>query len=339
MSFTAASATSAEPRSPCIDEPLLTWLRFLRYLFPIRHVLVVAPGHGSSRLVRFLEEEETSATLVEADGDSFRDLHRQTADKNPWLLHNQLVAPVEGETTFYKTTVAAADGLIHPDRLTAIWKRISIRAEIRMQAISLSKLIRDQTKTTNWLFLDCLPSLHLLESAAEQIAEMEVVMTRAPSKEMALGDSLQLQADFMEANNFRLIHHETDRNPQTSLALFARDYSELLSIYDKRNLKSEEKLRSAREANVRLQGDLKGLREELMEAERTIDRLFHEATRILGTEEGENEAFSLDARMSLLGSLLDESRDNHLDDREKLRWLISQLTLLVAYLAREKPTP
>lgn len=216
---------------------VVSWFCKLKQLFPITHAMVVGAGNGSGDLVRYLNElVSDSVTLIEAGHANFQQLERKYGDKENWSLNHRLVAPSSGPCPYYRTSVSGEDGIIEPGKLRAIWNQISIREAVEMEAISLLELINTVPVRPNWLMIDCLPSLAVLEGGASLISGLHVIVMRTSAECPVEGESLAVLTERLSQFSFRMTAFQSDRNPATGRALFVRDHD-----LEVRNLRSKAK--------------------------------------------------------------------------------------------------
>jgi len=229
-----------QPRPP--EQAIAPWLQLLSQLMPPTGVLLVGAGNGAGPWVQLLQTLDVpSATLVEADDTQFEHLQRSVPQRPGWRLRKQVVGPRTETVTYYQASNAFESGLLAPESLRSLWPNLKTAHKQTRQAIALAELQQDADPAANWLLLDCLPALPILQGAAQQLAGVDVIAVRvllnasAPEAEAdssaittittittsaAAADQLQ---PALQALGFRCLAIETSRHPALGHALFVRD--------------------------------------------------------------------------------------------------------------------
>ena len=226
-----------QPRPP--EQAITPWLQLLSQLMPPTGVLLVGAGAGTGPWVQLLQTLAVpSVTLVEADDTQFEHLQRSVPQRPGWRLRKQVVGPRTETVTYYQASNATESGLLAPDSLRSLWPNLKTTHKQTRQAIALAELQQDADPAANWLLLDCLPALPILQGAAQQLAGVDVIAVRvllnasAPEAEAdssaittittraAAADQLQ---PALQALGFRCLAIETSRHPALGHALFVRD--------------------------------------------------------------------------------------------------------------------
>ncbi len=314
-----------QPQPTEDQDALLSWLRFLSRLCPISKCLVIGAGNGTDPLVRLLQELSVGAvTLVEADKACFQHLQRKTADQKTWTISHQLIAPERGQTNFHKTSVPCENGLLEPDTLQNLWPRISARECIEMQAVTLADTMEGSQSQADWLFIDCLPSLPLIESAGDNLLHVNVIVARATTGISPAGATTDQLVAAMDDHGFQFITFQPNRNTRTGHTLFVRNRktadqktiarleTEIRTLQEK--LSESETARTAIENKTidDLKAEISSLRDKLTESESARTELEKKAVGI------EHLSASFETTISELGSLLSASSMKQKSDSRKL---------------------
>jgi hypothetical protein len=221
-------------------DAMLPWLHHLRCIFPISRALVVGAGNGSDCWVGFLNKTSIEAvTLVEADEICFQQLQRATADRPTWTLCHQMIAPDRGPSTFHRTTVPCENGLFDAEALHSLWPRIATRESINLNAITLADVMDGLPQPADWLFIDCLPALPILQSAGPHLSLANVILARVTASAVGPRPAQSARepiAQALDALGFQCLTFEPNRNPKTGHALFLRKPS--VSARDNAKLKA-----------------------------------------------------------------------------------------------------
>ncbi|HSW22938.1 MAG TPA: hypothetical protein VLJ62_09235, partial [Burkholderiaceae bacterium] len=220
---------NATPGSLSVQDtsPLIAWLDHLQILMPPRHVLMVGAGNGASSWVQWLARSDAlCATLVEADDGQVARLQQVCEARPQWRVRKQVVGTVAEATTFHVASMASESGLLEPEGLRSLWPNLRTRHKQTRQAIALAELLEAEDATVNWLVLDCLPGLPLLQSIEPQLAHVDVLLVRA-MLEGAPGpltgmDERSIES-WLHGEGFRRIATEPGRHPAVGHVLLVRD--------------------------------------------------------------------------------------------------------------------
>ncbi|WP_338413585.1 FkbM family methyltransferase [uncultured Sphaerotilus sp.] len=236
------------------------WLDLLHKLHPPRGVMLIGAGDGSSAWVnRLMQWDASNVTLVEADERQFRHLQVRVTDQRDWQLVQQVVAAEATNVSYHHASLAMESGLVEPESLQPIWPRLTTRLTRTHRATTLDALMRDSDRAPNWLMVDCLPALSLLQGATDHLPGIDVIAARALVGTDALAEGpagqLPLQA-WLEERGFLPLGTETGRHPAIGHTLFVRDtqaslraLASQLSAATQRNQQLAETLEAARTAS------------------------------------------------------------------------------------------
>lgn len=207
--------------------PITPWLQLLSQLAPPAGVLLVGAGNGVGPWVQLLQTLAVpSVTLVEADDTQFEHLQRSVPQRDGWRLRKQVVGPRTDTVTYHQASNATESGLLEPESLRSLWPNLKTTHKQTRQAITLADLQDDADTPANWLLLDCLPALPILQGAAQQLAAFDVISLRVLLAENAVPGSAagadEVQATLQE-QGFRCLALEASRHPGVGHALFVRD--------------------------------------------------------------------------------------------------------------------
>lgn len=207
--------------------PITPWLQLLSQLAPPTGVLLVGAGNGVGPWVQLLQTLAVpSVTLVEADDNQFEHLQRSVPQGDGWRLRKQVVGPCTDTVTYHQASNVAESGLLEPESLRALWPNLKTTHKQTRQAITLADLQDDADTPANWLLLDCLPALPILQGAAQQLAAFDVITLRVLLAEDAVPGTAagadEVQAT-LQKQGFRCLALEASRHPGVGHVLFVRD--------------------------------------------------------------------------------------------------------------------
>ncbi len=218
---------SDHPEAPVQDRAAITtWLDHLRVLLPPRHVLLVGAGAGTSPWVQWLRDVKLPATLVEADEAKAARLQQATEGHTGWQVRAALVGTDAETATFHVASMASESGLLEPETLRTVWPNLRTRHTQPRKTVALAKLLLDEAHPANWLLLDCLPPVPLLQSARSALSGVDLLLVRsllrAQAADEAHADEEALQA-LLGAEGFRRVAVQPGRHPALGHLLWVRD--------------------------------------------------------------------------------------------------------------------
>jgi Methyltransferase domain len=217
-----------------IDTTLTPWMDFLQRLYPSAGVMLVGAGSGTGSssgnwLDCLREWSPPHVTLVEADETQFQHLQRNTRDAQGWNLHQVVVARTAGRVAFHQASHLAESGLIEPAALRGLWANLQTQHTTVQPAVTLSSLRAQHP--FDWLMVDCLPALPIVEGAGADLDQVDVLLARVLLTDIpdsAEEASLQALQSWLEPRGLRLLASTVGRHPATGHALFVRDHRQAL---------------------------------------------------------------------------------------------------------------
>lgn len=203
------------------------WFDHLRILCPPTGVVLVGAGTGTSDWVQRLVQWETpNVTLIEADDAQFQHLQRSVPQNQDWRLRKQVIARDTETVNYHQASNVAESGLLEPETLRSLWPNIKTRQNQSREAVALSELLQDTDAPANWLLVDCLPALAIIQGATNRLDTLDVIAARVLLDETALPDGMASQSklqSFLESLGFRCVAIEAGRHPAIGHVLFVRD--------------------------------------------------------------------------------------------------------------------
>jgi hypothetical protein len=235
-----------------MNHDIAAWLEHLRILFPPAGAVLVGAGAGTGDWVQLLAQwNAANVTLIEADDTQFQYLQRSTA-REGWHLCKQVIARETETVTFHQASNAAESGLLEPETLRNLWPNLKTVQKQPREAISLADLLQDESASANWLLVDCLPALLVIQGAGS-LPNVDVIAARVLIEEQERPDlaSLSVLQDALVEHGFQLLSTQSSRHPAIGHALFVRDVqAELRKL---RTEQADEKNKHQREAEQRTQ--------------------------------------------------------------------------------------
>lgn len=210
-----------------MNNNLSSWLDHLRILCPPTGVVLVGAGAGTGDWVQRLMQWGThNVTLVEADETQFEHLQHSVAVRDRWHLRKQVIARNAEIVTYHLASNTLESGLLEPESLRSLWPNLKTCQKQTRQAIALADLPQDAQTPANWLLVDCLPALPIIQGAANQLAAFDVIALRVLLDSQALRSSGATTGELQPALQilgFRCLAIEAGRHPAVGHALFVRD--------------------------------------------------------------------------------------------------------------------
>ena len=257
-----------------------TLRKVLARVFPMQGVIVVGVGRGQG-LADF--RSASSLLVIDARAECLEALQKQSSDGPYCTAVQAVVAAQTGSAAFHVASKPDESGLIAPEALQSLWRNLTTRTTDEVEASTLPDLVARLELAAdfrcNWLVVDCLPALPMLEGAGQLIDDVEVVELRCVRDEdiaPGQGASLGSAKDWLEPLGFRLVQESEESHPQLVKALFCRDLRKLggrVGLLEQ----SIAELQASNDKNVRVHAKekvaLSAEREVLVQAKAAVDKL------------------------------------------------------------------
>jgi hypothetical protein len=280
---------------------IFLWLPLLRELVPPAGLILVGAGAGTSSWARLLQEWNLPGTiLVEPDDAQFLQLQQNVSRFGCWRLHKQLVAGLAEEVTFHQASNSTESGLLDPESLRSIWPNIKTRQRKTVAAITLASLQREEGHSANWLMVDCLPALPIVQGAAELLDAFDVIAVRVVFDDKAFDTGTASQSElesYLNSRGYRCIATEAGRHPAVGHALYVRDMQQVIHRLRQqqvqlKHIHQAEVQKLARQNSVAEQqaSELQRRISQLTGAQRTADNLTTEREQRINQLEQGNAA-------------------------------------------------
>lgn len=207
--------------------PLATLRKVLSLVFPMQGVIVVGAGRGQG-----LEGYHSASTLmlIDARAECVEVLRKQSADWPGLIAVQAVIAGHSGSAEFHIASKPDESGLIAPEALQSLWRNLITRTREYVETSTLPELLGRLQLTAdcrcNWLVVDCLPALPVLQGAGHLIDHVDVIEVRCVCHEtiaVEQGASLASTKQWLEPFGFRLVHESEETLPLLRRAVFCRD--------------------------------------------------------------------------------------------------------------------
>lgn len=203
-------------------------LQTLYLLHPVSTLVHAGPGLTAGK-AWYSHWPEVTVHWVEADPQRHQHLQQQAASGQT-AHHALLGSKALEEATWHTLSNPNESGLLPASSLTALWPNIHSVAEQAMPQTTLDALLPTPT-AGQWLVVDCLPALAILQGASQHLPHTAVIVARATAHTAAglkdQGASLQELRDHLQPQGFALLAQEEERNPAYVQAVFVRNYAQL----------------------------------------------------------------------------------------------------------------
>lgn len=212
--------------------PSLSSLRQVFALqFPMQGVIVVGAGRGQG-----LEDFQSAAAVlcVDARAECIEPLQKQFEASSNTTAVQAVIAARTGPTAFHCASKPDESALIPSESLQPLWRNLTTSRVDEVEARTLPDLLASLEPAPdfrcNWLVIDCLPALSVLEGAGRMVDDLDVVELRCVRDGAALeeaGARLESAEQWLEARGFRPVAQFEETHPQLCKAVFCRDASRL----------------------------------------------------------------------------------------------------------------
>ena len=197
-------------------------------LTPPSGVILVGAGTGTGDWVQYLVQRDVmNVTLIEGDEEQFHRLRRNIEPRSDWQLIEGVVANVSGPIVYHRASNRSESGLLNPESLRGVWPNLTTLAREEKAALRLGEIQQMGGCHANWLIVDCLPVLEILQGQNDSLQSADVVVARVVQDDQALqidaAATLASFQSFMERRGWQLLLAEEGRNPAVGHALFVRD--------------------------------------------------------------------------------------------------------------------
>ena len=204
--------------------------QLLSKILPPKAVLVLG-AVMPQRLRRLAGLGGAEITLAHPDDGFLKSVSEAEVLKTLGLsLSKAAISPNGGEVTFFKNSLDRESGFVSAAALTPIWKNLEQVSETKIASTSLQTFVDASEAPFNWMVIDRLDGLDVLQGATDSLGLFDVVRFRSWSGEAEAELKTAKQAtEFLTSQGFRLIAQAPDRHPSLETLLFAKDYGQIAS--------------------------------------------------------------------------------------------------------------
>ncbi|TNJ35959.1 FkbM family methyltransferase [Prosthecochloris vibrioformis] len=200
----------------------------LSRVFPVKGAVVVGAGMGKGVWFDLFQTQGIENVLMlEAEPSNIQYLQKKYASHSQWRILENVVSGQDGECAFYSLSNSAESSLLEPDVLKTLWPNISVREERVCQSVTLDWLAHEKILNGNWLVIDVLPALSILNGALKTLSAFDVIIVRQFIDEH-LSDGFQQDiGTLMQQHGFCCFGIEQELHPSLGHAVYVKDSREL----------------------------------------------------------------------------------------------------------------
>jgi hypothetical protein len=331
-------------------------ITLLRKICPIRRLLHIGDT-GKLTLSRYAEWAAKNVTFVLPDESQYLALSPLIEPHPGWSGLHAVVAENVMERDYFKASNPRESGLLAPESLAGIWRNIKTNSRHRVLATTLDVLFQappTDGHTANWLVVNCLPALSVIQGASSSLEEVDVIVARVVLDESIAADpSITLAAldDDLVGRGFRRVSVQEERHHALGSAIYVRDWQALNAEY--KDILKKERASAVQEADAstrtieRLQlsifetetahANFRSLIEDLTsnrdEQIRLANQRYEE--REQAVREGGNQARQAEERLEQVNQMIAE-RERFAQDLTAQRGLATDLDSRIAQITADR---
>lgn len=215
--------------TPATPNQLPLVAELLRQLAPPAGVIHVGVGQGLGTVHLWRQWPEVqNAWLFDAAEPAAPWLVPALQANSQWHYSQAVLAAQAQEATFYSASNPAESGLLSPEGLQSIWPNLRTVAQTVTQTVPLDQAC-SVSGDANWLLIDCLPALPVLQGASQLLPRCQVVWVRVLLADNAPpGCALAAAQALLQSQQFKLLTVCEEINPAVGVALFVQDWPQLV---------------------------------------------------------------------------------------------------------------
>ena len=232
------------------------WIDHLRYLMPPQGVVHIGAGTGASAK-RYADWSVNTSVLIEAEENYYHKLTQAVSGHKGWSAYTAMVSDKEHEAVYYKASNPNESGSLPPEVMAKLWRNLKTIEERRLITTTLERLLTSAgilPDCLNWLVIDCLPALPILQGAGKYMDGWDVIIARVLLDEnLCPGNgAAKIEIDpFLQTQGYRCIAVEEERQPAIANALYIRDWKKI-QIKSLENQERIQQLTHTRDAQTKV---------------------------------------------------------------------------------------
>ena len=202
----------------------LASLECLSRIFPIQGAIIIGAGMGRGPWFELFQQQNIeNVLLIEADEAHARHLEKKYANHTSWSILQHVVGDLDGKSTFYRLSNSAESSLLPLETLRGLWPNISINEERSCLTVKLDTLLTETASNVNWLIVDALPALPMLNGGLGTLEAIEVIIIRQITDAHVRDAMLQGTEDFMQEHGFTCFGSEPELHPSFEHAVYVKE--------------------------------------------------------------------------------------------------------------------
>lgn len=206
----------------------LASLECLSRVFPIQGAIIVGAGTGRGPWFDLLLKQNMEGVLlIEADETQVLHLEKAFSNNPSWKILRQLISDTTGESTFYRYSSPAENGLLAPRQLKELWPNITSKQKVSLKTITLDNLEQELQHQVNWLVIDTFMAITMLKGAETLLEQIDVLITREVLDGTLESFQQQDASDFIQKHGFHCIGTDPGLHPTIGHALYVKDQHHL----------------------------------------------------------------------------------------------------------------
>jgi hypothetical protein len=204
-------------------------IALLRKLHPIKRLIHVGEA-GRHTLSDYAEWNPFSALFVIPEEEHHQSLSPFIESHAGWSSVHAVLAESATERDYFKASNPRESGLLAPEFLAGIWRNIKTLSRHRVLAGTLDDLLGSlpvDAPQANWVVVNSLPALSVLQGATSCLDECDVIVARAVlDQSLSTDPSSTLSAldDYLTGRGFRQVSVQEEHHPALGIAIFAHDW-------------------------------------------------------------------------------------------------------------------
>jgi hypothetical protein len=201
----------------------LASLECLSRVFPIKGAIVVGAGLGQGPWSELLQQQNIEGVvLIEADEANAQHLEKKFFIQTDWKILRQLISDTNGEATFYRYSNVAENGLLEPTQLKELWPNIIATEEaVPLKTVTLDSLQQEMQHHGNWLVIDTLPAITILNGSESLLQNIDVLITRE-ILDSSIHSAIAPTISLIQNHGFICIGTEPGLHPAIGYALYVK---------------------------------------------------------------------------------------------------------------------
>lgn len=217
------SGNSTDESVQLSEDRFSEWVSLLRRLYRPRGLIHVGPAPVGA-VATYDGWDIEYVDFVEANESVVQILRDLVSRRPTWEVHCVVAAGANGKRNFFQTSLGREDSLLDEGDLRLIWRNIVVKDVSERDTQTLDSLI---SRPANWITVDCLPALEVLQGAVNHLANADVVIARTvvtESVHLPMGCAKTDLISWMNALGFDAIASTPERFRAVGKLLFARNW-------------------------------------------------------------------------------------------------------------------